>query len=193
MARPWRPVAVLRNLLVAGTALVLSACAAGSSPSELPSSAPELVAGQVTEGGITLAATVVPAIVAAGEEINVLAELSHDKPGPLVVSGPGTGIVFFSVTRVEDGLSSGAPISSGDCATYELPAEESTVFPFAKSGGWSPGDPNETFLETYFSEPPLTLPPGTWRIDITTGATSGGGCAGEDLGLELALTVTVTD
>ena len=190
--RPWRRIGVLRILLVA-SALALSACTAAPPPSEVVPSAPDLAAGEVTESGMTLAASVTPSSVAAGDEINVVAELSHDRPAPLVVSGSGTGIVFFSVTRVEDGLSSGPPISTGDCATYELPAGESTVFPFAKSGGWSPGDPNAAFLETYFSEPELTLPSGTWRIDVTTSAMLGEGCGGEQLGHELALTVTVTD
>ena len=153
----------------------------------------ELAASQVTEGGITLAASVDPAIAAAGEEINVLAELSHDQPGPLVVSGSGSGIVFFSVTRLEDGLSSGTPLANSDCAQHELPPGEPIVVPFSKSGGWSEEDPNADFLTTFFSEPELTLPPGTWRIDITTSATLGDGCTGEQLGHELALTVTVTD
>jgi len=186
--------AVLRILLVAGTALALFACtAAESSPSEVPPSAPELSAGEVTQGGITLAATVAPAIVAAGEEINVLAELSHDRPEPLVVSGSGSGIVFFSVTRLEDGLSSGTPLANSDCTRHELPQGEAVVVPFSKSGGWSEDDPNADFLRTFFSEPELTLPPGTWRIDITTEGTLGEGCTGEQLGLELALLVTVTE
>lgn len=193
MARPWRPVAVLRILLVAATALALSACTARPLPSEVPPSTPELAAGQVTEGGVTLAANVAPTRVAAGDEINVVAEVSHDRPVPLVVSGSGTGIVFFSVTRLGDGLSSGSPIASSDCAQHELPPGEPLVVPFSKSGGWSEEDPNADFLRTYFSEPGLTLPPGTWRIDITTGGTLGEGCTGEQLDLELALTVTVTD
>ena len=185
--------AVLRIVLVAATTLALSACTAAPPRSEVPPSTPELASGEVTESGITLAANVAPSTVAAGDEINVVAEVSHDRPVPLVVSGSGTGIVFFTVTRVEDGLSSGPAVSQGDCATYELPPGEPTVFPFAKSGGWSAGDPNAAFLETYFSEPELTLPPGTWRIDVTTGAMLGGGCGGQPLGLELALMVTVTD
>jgi len=193
MARARRPVHVLRILCVAAAALVLVACTAVPSPSTVLPSTPELAAGQVTEAGITLAATVDPAVVAAGDEINVVAELSHDMAEPLVVSGSGGGIVGFSVTRVEDGLSSGPPVSSSDCARHELPPGVPTVIPFSKSGGWSEDDPNAGFLRTYFSEPQLTLPPGTWRIDITTTGMLGEGCAGEPFGHELALMVTVTD
>ena len=188
-----RLVDVLRNLRLAGTAVVLAACTAGPAPSAVLPSTPELAAGRVTEADITLAATVDPAVVAAGEEITVVAELSHDLSEPLVVSGSGGGIVGFSVTRLEDGLSSGPPVSSSDCAPHELPPEVPTVIPFSKSGGWSEDDPNAGFLRTYFSEPRLTLPPGTWRIDITTSATLGEGCIGELFRHELALMVTVVD
>ena len=193
MARARRLVEVLRILRVAGTALVLAACTPAPSPSGVLPSTPELAAGQVTEQGITLAATVDPAVVATGEEINVVAELSHELAEPLVVFGSGGGIVGFSVTRVEDGLSSGPSVSSSDCARHELPPGEPTIVPFAKSGGWSEDDPNAAFLRTYFSEPELTLPPGTWRIDITTSGILGEGCTGEPFGHELALMVTVTD
>lgn len=194
MGRLWRPAAVHRLLRVAAVTLVLAACAQPPTPSAVSPSTPELAAGQVTKAGITLAATASPAHAAVGEHITVVAELSHDEPTPLVVWGSGTGIVFFSVTRQEDGLSSGPPVSQGDCARYELPPGEPTVVPFAKSGGWSPGDPNADFLRTYFSEPELILPPGTWRIDITTSGTLGDGCGtGELLGHGLALVVTVTD
>ena len=194
MVRARRLANVLRILLVAGTAGLLAACdTAALSPSEVPPSTPELAAGQVTEAGITLAATADPAIVTSGEEITVVVELSHDRSEPLVVSGSGGGIVGFSVTRVDDGLSSGPSVSSSDCARHELPADEPTVIPFAKSGGWSEDDPNAGFLRTYFSEPELTLPPGTWRIDITTSGMLGEGCIGEPFGHELALMVTVTD
>ena len=193
MARVWRPAAVYRLLRVAAAALALTACAQPPTSSAVSPSTPELAAGQVTEAGITLVATASPAHATVGEEITVVAELSHEQPAPVVVWGSGTGIVFFSVTREADGLSSGPSVSQGDCARYELPPGEPTVVPFAKSGGWSPEDPNADFLSTYFSEPELTLPAGTWRIDVTTSGTLGEGCTGEPLGHELALVVTVTD
>ena len=80
-----------------------------------------------------------------------------------------------------------------DCATHELPAGVTTTVPFAKSGGWSEDDPNAAFLSVYFADPELTLPTGTWRIDVTTAGTIGEGCRGEALDLELSLVVTVTD
>lgn len=183
----------MQPVLSVAVAVALVACAASPSPSAPGPSISQTAAGQVTEAGITLAAVAEPPVVRAGEVIQVTAELSHDRPEPLVISGSGMGIVFFSVTRVEDGLTSGPALSTGDCARHELPAGEVVTVPFAKSGGWSEDDPNAAFMETYHSHPELTLPPGTWRIDITIRGNVGDMCDGNLLSHELALLVTVTE
>jgi hypothetical protein len=103
------------------------------------------------------------------------------------------GIVFFSVTRLEDGLGSGPPMMDLGCGRHELPAGEPLVMPFFKSGGHSPGDPNAEFMEFYNSSPELTLPAGAWRIDVMTIGNLGEGCDGELLGHEVSVVVTVTD
>jgi hypothetical protein len=138
--------------------------------------------------------TAEPAVVTVGDPIEVEAVLTHDRPGQLVLLGSGSGIVFFSVTRLEDGLTSGPPGWRLDCRDHTLPAGEPTVVPFSKSGGIIPDDPNADFLETYFADPTLSLPPGTWRIDVTTGATTlARACGGPELDLALSLVVTVTE
>ena len=147
----------------------------------------------MTEGDITLAVTAEPVAVPAGQPISVEAVLTHDNPEPLVISGSGTGIVSFGVTRLEDGLTSGGAAMTSDCARHLLPAGEPLVVPFSKSGGYSAGDPNAEFMEIYFSDPELTLPAGTWRIDVTTHGTLGEGCTGPQLGLELSVMVTVSE
>lgn len=179
--------------------LFLAACATSPAPTPIgPSvapglSTPELASGTVTEGDITLAATAEPVVVRAGQPIQVEAVLTHDQPEPLVVSGSGSGIVFFSVTRVEDGLTSGPPVMTSDCGRHELPAGEPLVVPFFKSGGYSPGDPNAEFMETYNATPDLTLPAGTWQIDVMAHGTLGEGCDGQQLRHALSLVVTVTE
>jgi hypothetical protein len=145
----------------------------------------------VTEGGVTLAATAEPGTAVAGAPIDVNAVLTHDRADPLVVSGSGSGIVFFSVTREEDGLGSGPPEMTGGCRRHELAAE--TVVPFFPSGGYSRDDPNADFMEAYQQAPELTLPAGTWRIDVATFASLGEGCTGPLLRLEVSLTIVVTE
>jgi hypothetical protein len=177
---------------------LLAACSLAPSPTRVAPrepgpTMPEQAAGTVSEGGITLSATAEPAVVPAGQPIEVEAVLTHDRPEPLIVSGSGSGIVFFSVTRIEDGLTSGPPAMEGDCARHELPPGEPMVVPFAKSGGFSADDPDAGFLRVYLADPELTLPQGTWRIDVSTVGNLGDECTGEPLALELGLIVTVTD
>jgi len=168
-------------------AALVVACSSAPSPSETPLRVVE------RGSGLTLAVTAERSVVAAGEEVVVGASLSHDQPEPVTISGSGTGLAFFSVTRLEDGLSSGPPVMTSDCVPHELPAGVPTDYPFAKSGGWSPDDPNAEFMELYNSDPALTLPPGTWRIDVTAVGTIGEGCAGETLDLAASIEIDVTE
>jgi hypothetical protein len=119
--------------------------------------------------------------------------VTHDGTEPIVLSGSGSGFVFFSVTRTADGLTSGEPVWTDDCARHVVPAGDRNVIPFAKSGGWSEEDPNAAFLRTYFADPQLTLPSGTWRIDVVAQGYIGDGCTGAQLDLEVSLIVTVTE
>lgn len=183
----------LASLLLASCSIAVPTPTAIGPPGEPGPSVAELAAGTVTEDGVTLSVTAEPAVVRAGAPIEVEAVLEHDRPGPLIVSGSGSGIVSFSVTRLEDGLTSGLPAMTSDCARHELPAGEPLIVPFSKSGGYSPDDPNADFLELYFADPALTLPPGAWRIDVATHGLLGEGCDGPPLQLEVSLVVTVTD
>lgn len=190
---------VQRLVPSAMVALLLAACSVTPTPTPLGSDAPpgpttpELAAGTVSGHGMTLSVTAEPAVVAAGQPISVEATVTNDGADPLVLSGSGSGFVFFSVTRVEDGLTSGPPGMTSDCAPHVLPPDERVVVPFSKSGGWTEDDPNANFLRTYFADPELTLPSGTWRVDVSAAASIGAGCVGEPLDLEISLVVTVTD
>lgn len=176
-----------------GLAAILLTQVAGCSPAEPSPSAPEIVSGSVTRNAITLSATAEPARPASDEVIEVVATLEHDRAGDLELSGSGSGFVFFSVTRLEDGLTSGGIGMTSDCSPHILPAGEEAIVPFEKSGGFDPDNPADDFKEAYFSDPQLRLPPGRWRIDVTTDATIGPGCTGAPLELALELIVTVTD
>jgi hypothetical protein len=198
-ARERRSVDMQRMVLSSLVALLVTACSQSPTPTPLGSlsepgpTAPELAAGTVSGHGMTLSTAAEPAVVAAGERIDVEATVTNDLADPILLSGSGSGFVFFSVTRVEDGLTSGPPVWTDDCVPHVIPPGEPIVIPFAKSGGWSEDDPNVAFLRTYFSEPELSLPSGTWRIDVTVHGNIGEGCTGPAVDLELALIVTVTE
>jgi hypothetical protein len=180
----------MRGVVLLLPTVLLVACGPEASPTP---SVPELVAGSVSGQGMTLSVTAEPAVVAPGERIEVEAVVTNDGPEPIELSGSGSGVVFFSVTRLDDGLTSGEPAWTSDCVPHIVNPGEPIVVPFSKSGGWSEEDPNAAFLRTYFSEPELTLPSGAWRIDVTAAATIGEGCTGEPLDLELSLLVRVTE
>jgi len=188
-AKQRRRLLGMRAILAIALLAALSSCGvSGISPST-----PQLASGADTQDGITLSAMADPATLSTGDVIDVSATLSHDAGDDLALSGSGSGVVFFTVTRIEDGLTSGPPMMTGDCAGHVLPAGEPTVIPFEKSGGYSPGDPNAAFMDAYYSDPLLTLPSGTWRIDVATYANIGPGCTGVQLDLAVELIVTVTD
>ena len=180
------------TLLIASCSVTPTPTPLGSDPQPGPTT-PELAAGTVTGDGLTLSAMAEPAVVAAGQPISVEATVTNDGEEPIILSGSGGGYVLFSVTRVSDGLTSGEPVTTGDCVRHVVPVGEPNVIPFSKSGGWSEDDPNAAFLRTYFSDPELTLPPGVWQIDITTLANFGEDCSGPPLDLDLSLLVTVTE
>lgn len=190
---------VQRPVSLAALAVLVAACSQSPTPTPLGSAlepgptVPELAAGTVSGHGMTLSATADPAVVAAGDRIEVEASVTNDGADPVVLSGSGSGLVFFSVTRIDDGLSSGPPVWTDDCVPYVVPSDEPIVVTFAKSGGWSEEDPNAAFLRRYFAEPDLTLPSGTWRVDVTVHGNIGEGCTGPPVDLAIGLMVTVTE
>ncbi len=183
----------LPGVRIIPAAVLLVVIAGCGLPHQPTPSAPQLASGTDAQDGITLTAVAEPATVVTGEVIHVTATLSHEGSDDIVLSGSGSGIVFFSVTRIRDGLGSGPPATTLDCAGHVLAAGGPTVIPFEKSGGYSPDDPNAAFMEAYNADPLLTLPSGIWRIDVATYAKIGPGCTGDQLDLDIGLVVTVTD
>jgi hypothetical protein len=182
----------MKRFALATMLAALAACGPAPSASDREPSFGEPTAETSADGfTLTLAADVPQ--VRAGHEIAVTATLGHDQERDVVLSGSGSGVVFFSVTRREDGLTSGPPVHTDDCARHVLAAGAPVTIPFSKSGGYSPDDPNADFLEIYFADPALSLPAGTWRIDAVTHAWIGEGCTGEPLELAASVEVVVTD
>lgn len=180
---------IARRSVVGAASIVvaLAACAAQPDPTPLM---PPVGRAEATGNGFRLSAVAASATVASGDPIEVTATLARTDPGPQDLTGSGSGLVFFSVTRLEDGLTSGPPGSRLDCRAYSLSPNEPMTVPFAKSGGFSPDDPNAAFMEAYFADPELTLPPGTWRIGVSAIGNLGRECGGGEL-IDLAVTLVV--
>jgi hypothetical protein len=182
----------MHRMLVIAILIVASGCGAPLETSETPPSLGPLE-GEAREAGFRLSVRAEEGRVRTGDEIHVTATFGHDRDRDVTLSGSGSGVVFFSVTRVEDGLTSGPPAHTDDCVIHVIPAGEPVTVPFAKSGGFSPEDPNADFLALYFSDLALSLPAGTWRIEATSSARVGEGCTGDLLELAASVEVRVTD
>ena len=179
-----------RATLAWSLALGITGCAGQTVPTPV---AVTVVRAEATRNGIGLSAMAESVTVASGEVIEVTATLERFGPDPQELTGSGSGLVGFSVTRLEDGLTSGPPGTRLDCMSYLLSPDQPMVVQFSKSGGFSPDDPNADFMESYFAAPDLVLPSGTWRIDVTTLGNLGGECGGDQLiDLAVALVVFVT-
>jgi hypothetical protein len=179
-----RPLVVLFWAVVA-----LGGCAGPSDPSEVVDGEPAVAEAEGQGFVLTLRAE--DPTVRQGQEIHVAATIAS-QDGDAVLTGSGSGIVFFSVTRLEDGLTSGPPGWRLDCREHVVPDEPMEI-PFAKSGGIIGNEPHVGFLRSYFADPDLTLPAGTWRIDAMTHGSIGRDCAGNPLNLATSVEVSVTD
>ena len=61
-----------------------------------------------------------------------------------------------------------------------------------KSGGYSPDDPADDFIEAFLSDPIYRLPAGTWEIQAWTNFL-GQGCTPPATELRTSVRITVTD
>lgn len=183
--RVWVAMRIPTGVLVIG--LILTACGSADPPADLPRS------NVATGDGFTLAVMVDEPVVSSGDPIAIEASLAFNGPGNATLSGSGSGPVAFSVTRPSDGLTSGEPAWTGDCARLEFAAGEAKRYPFQKSGGFSGDEPNAGFLREYFSQPELRLPVGRWRVDVIAVGAIGEECSGPTLDLETWIVVEVTD
>ena len=169
--------------------LVVVAC--GSDAQRSMEARPGPLRDEVAAGGVVLTLTAERGTYASDEVIGIEATMASADGQPVVLSGSGHP-VGFSVTRLEDGLTSGEPAFTADCQRHEI--REPVTHPFAKSGGIEDQGPNAEFHRAYFfGGPELRLPVGTWRIEASTALTIGRDCRGNALGLTPAVEVVVTD
>lgn len=195
-----RPVGMIRLSAALVIVATVGACAAEQpSPTAIGSDVgpgptdPELTSGVASQGDLSLSVAAMPAVAATGQPIMVTSSITNGGRQPLTVSGPSSGVVFFSVTRLQDGLSSGPPVVEGDCAPHEFPPGQPVIFPFKKSGAFTDDEADADFRRSYFADPALRLPSGTWRIDVSTAGVVGEQCRGEPFEIELSLVVIVTE
>jgi hypothetical protein len=126
----------------------------------------------------------------AGQPITVATTLTYDGPNERVtIWGNGDpGPVGFDVVQV------GGPLAmhgggTSDCVSYGLTRGVAVDYPFSKVGGWTYDDPYAPFYASYYHDPQLRLPAGTWRITAKGMFAIGGTDCGQ--GQDASLTATI--
>ena len=127
----------------------------------------------------------------AGQLIEAEAVLAYvGSLAEVVMRGSSNSLVGFGLEGDEPRVSIG-PAFTSDCGAHPISPDEPLVFPFGKSGGFTPGDPADAFAEAYFAQPELRLPAGTWTIGAGTSFYTGADCGDGLHSLNTEVTITV--
>ena len=166
----------------------LAAC--GPAPAPESTAAVPVIAAD-GEGLFRLELEVAKATYAAGETIEGLARLRYAGPGAIEVAGAAGGLIGFSLLDV-DGPRDVRGGQDAACAPYGLDPANPITTALTKSGGYSPDDPADDFIEAFLSDPIYRLPAGTWEIQAWTNFL-GQGCTPPETRLSTSVRISVTD
>jgi hypothetical protein len=144
-----------------------------------------------TDGEFTLTLTVGQDRYRAGQLIQAEAILAYDgSQAEAVMRGSSHDLVGFGLRSDAPPVMIG-PAFTSDCGAHPITPGAPLVFSFAKSGGFTPGDPANAFAEAYLAHPELRLPAGTWTIGAGTSFYTGADCGDELHSLSTEVTITV--
>ncbi len=161
---------------------------AGSSPSGSPG-ANEPARAEAADGPFQLVFEVPAPTWRAGQPIDGRASLGITTGGA-EVGGSGSGLVGFEFREV-GGHRLVGPAWTADCRQYRLEAGAPLVTGIVKSGGFAGEDPDAAFYRSFFADPLVRLPAGTWEITAVADFIEGA-CDGAHHTLRAPITVTIT-
>jgi hypothetical protein len=170
-------------------AAALAAC--GPAPAPEASSAAEPVISAVENGLFRLELELNKATYAAGEPIEGVARLRYAGQGGLEVAGAAGGLIGFSLLDVDGPRDVGGGQDAA-CAPYGLDPANPITTALTKSGGYSPDDPADDFIEAFLNDPVYRLPAGTWEIQAST-SFLGQGCTPPETRLSTSVRISVND
>lgn len=159
-----------RRMPVAAGAIALGilAGACGQSPSP-PAPEGDAVVLEGRDEAFTLRLRLADDVVDAGQPIDLAATLTWEGPAAdVTVWGSGGGPVSFTLKQLDGELEMEA-VQTADCSPTVIPRGAPLVVPYRKSGGWTADDPNADFYRTFFADPVLRLPAGSWQTTVVAG------------------------
>ena len=95
------------------------------------------------------------ATYAAGEPIEGVARLRYGGQGGVEVAGAAGGLIGFSLVDVDGPRDVGGGQDAA-CAPYGLDPANPITTALTKSGGYSPDDPADDFIEAFLERPDLS-------------------------------------
>jgi hypothetical protein len=179
------------SILAITVGLIVSACAAQPAPGASPGpSGPAATANaKATEGQFELDFSLRTTSWSASEPIEGTASLSVATA--VEVSGSGEGILGFNYDEV-GGLGRHIEwVETADCRPYQIQPGEPLTSGLKKAGGYEPGASGADFLASFFADPVVHLPAGTWTITALASFVSQG-CQLPSHELSAPITIDVT-
>lgn len=148
------------------------------------------VTGSARDGDYELLISVDRASYRVGEPITATATLTYRGALDSVTIGDNGYPIVFGVEQV-DGTLSVEPGGRQPCNGHTLVRDRPFEAAFSKSGLWIGSDPDASFKTSYFADPLLRLPAGTWRI-FAEGWFDEGSCGGARHQFQASVVVTVS-
>jgi hypothetical protein len=142
-----------------------------------------------TDGNYRLELVLPHLVWKAGDAISGSADLGLTDGLPAKVAG-ASELIAFAFDQV-GGNRHVAPSWLQSCVVYPLDPASPTNVALYKSGGFTGTEPDADFLRSFFADPQIRLPIGTWDITAIA-AFSEGGCSGLEHTIKTTLRVTVT-
>ena len=175
------------RVFVIAIALLLVAC--GEAPTPSPRAAESVVAFD-EQGLYRLELELPKATYAAGETIEGIARLRFAGPGATDIAGSGSGLIVTSLVDADGTVLTGG--QTLDCSPYTIDPANPLSTGLVKSGGYSPDDPADDFIEAFLKDPVFRLPAGNWAIQASSDF-QGKDCAPPRIQLATSIQIVVTD
>lgn len=152
--------------------------------------APGPVSDTASKDGFVLELTVTQSSYAPNAPIDAHATLTYTGSQPISRVWGGGTLVLFSLVDV-DGTRDVPGAMNLPCIPYPITPGKPQTFPFTKSGGYSPSDPNAEFIQAYLNDPQLRLPSGTWELEAHASFNTGDTCSADPISLSATVRITV--